>query len=367
MHKNQRILVISNIFPGKNNPFLGIFVKNSLDYLEKIHKIKFIYCLKREIHASSLLTLLSYLGLFLKVLNAFFKKFDLVFAHMVFPSGFFGLILKWIRKKPLVIYAHGGDLYGATKDLHHEWRFEKYGIGLRIRYYLSKKTLDNTDRLVVGSGFLKQSAQKYFNFPENKIRISSMGVDTDMFVPGNHANSSEKTFVFCGRISRFKGIYLAISAFTEILAKRQDWSLMIVGPCQEKDLEELIISNGLERKITICGPVPQPSLVKHYQDAYCSILPSYMESFPCSVLESMACGTPVIASNVGGLPELIEDGQDGLLFECGDAEKLAEKIMYMLDNPGLRSSMSEMARKKAEEYTAAKEYDKIAGILSELV
>ncbi len=108
-------------------------------------------------------------------------------------------------------------------------------------------------------------------------------------------------------------------------------------------LRKLVRANGLGDSVAFLGPLPQEELPQYYAAADVCVLPSRYESFGIVALESLACGTPVVASRVGGLPSIVNEGRTGFLVPAGDASVLADRILLLLRDARLRSRMRSRA------------------------
>lgn len=224
-------------------------------------------------------------------------------------------------------------------------------------YSLKKPKFD----LLVSSNraFLEKAKRLGVNVP---VEVVPSGVDVQRFgkasldvgknnaggadTGGNNAGIS-KMVLFVGRVINIKGLEYLVGAL-----EGTGYSLVIVGggplvPTIRKMAKEKGVS------LTLAGradPVP------YYNSADIIVLPSIMEGCPLTILEAMAAGKPIVASNVGGIPELVTDGECGLLVEPKDVAGLNAAISSLMESPGLRAKMGDAGRKKAQEY----DWDKIA-------
>jgi glycosyltransferase involved in cell wall biosynthesis len=125
--------------------------------------------------------------------------------------------------------------------------------------------------------------------------------------------------------------------------------LYVVGEGElEGPLKEYVRNHGMSN-VTFCGHLATVDLIPLIQRAAFTVVPSeWYENYPMTIVESFACGTPVIGSNIGGIPELIDDNETGLLSEPGDAQQLAEKIQCLLDHPEDAVAMGHAGRQKVQ-------------------
>jgi glycosyltransferase involved in cell wall biosynthesis len=151
--------------------------------------------------------------------------------------------------------------------------------------------------------------------------------------------------VHYGRLVREKGVMTLLEAMRMV----PDLHLYVAGTGDaEAEMKQYIQQHNLEN-VTMLGYLASEELIPLVQKAAFSIVPSeWYENYSMSVIESLACGTPVIGSRIGGIPEQIIDGTNGLLFEMGRSDSLAEKIRYMIQNPEELARMSRSTRQLVE-------------------
>jgi glycosyltransferase involved in cell wall biosynthesis len=202
-------------------------------------------------------------------------------------------------------------------------------------------------------------------------------VDTKQFYPVNCeeqnmlkiALSADKNIVinFTGRIVERKGIDVLINAFAQAGNLLQSSStLIIIGTGFDEDkLRNLASKLGITNNVRFLGHSRE--VVKYYQASDIFVLPSYAEGMPNSLLEAMACGLPVIASRIGGVVDVVEDGKSGILVEPGDVSGLASAMVRLLKDAELRQRLGAEARKRIVEGFSidriAEEYIKLYGEL----
>ena len=179
------------------------------------------------------------------------------------------------------------------------------------------------------------------------------------FAPSPHPGNAQpvtntKTLVFAGRLSREKGLDIALRAMEELVVRHRECRLVIAGDGpMKRDLEGLVDALGLERAVRFAGPLEPDELGRLYVEAGLVVLPTlWMENCPVSVLESFAHGRAVVATRIGGVPELIDDGMTGALFDRGDSAGLAACLDSLLADPGRIEAMGARAAAAwAESYT----------------
>jgi glycosyltransferase involved in cell wall biosynthesis len=169
--------------------------------------------------------------------------------------------------------------------------------------------------------------------------------------PNGHAPAAADgalRLLFVGRYGRSKGCLELVTALASLRRSGTDVTLRFVGSelrdGEERMLREQIAERGLEDAVEFAGVQASDELARSYSGAHALVLPSYGEGVPLVVLEAMAFGLPVIATSVGGIPDFVRDGEDGLLVPPRDAEALGEAIDALARDPELRTRLGESAR-----------------------
>ena len=224
----------------------------------------------------------------------------------------------------------------------------------------------------------------------DKIHVIPPGVDLQHFAPMPIFEarqqlgipSREKMLLYVGRIEPLKGVDILIRAIARLKADHPDAVeniyLAIIGgsPPGEEQLEEdkealrlqaLSKKLGLTGLITFLGAKSQYTLPLYYAAADALVMPSHYESFGMVALEAMACATPVITSEVGGLAYLVQDGVTGFLVPTHDPDELAGKIWLLLDNAPLREEMAKAAHQHARSYSWQRVCDELVKVYRQFV
>ncbi|KXB08311.1 hypothetical protein AKJ56_01580 [candidate division MSBL1 archaeon SCGC-AAA382N08] len=182
------------------------------------------------------------------------------------------------------------------------------------------------------------------NGGNSPINIVPIGVDIEKFTPSKEKETEEPLFLYVGRFKPEKGYKL----FIESAEKLEQEKFLMVGDDPEK-------LGKTPQNLEVRGKVPHGEMVNIYNEATCLVLPSYTEGLPRVCLEALACGTPVIGSKVGGVPELVLDGETGFTIEPGNLKQLVNKIETVRKNPELISKMGQQGRKHiVENYDESK-------------
>jgi len=206
--------------------------------------------------------------------------------------------------------------------------------------------------IVVNCEAMRRHLVEDYAVPERKIHLCYNGIDTSVFYPGGgRGTAARRDSETAGTVSVLrpeKGVRLLVEAFAQVHAARPDSRLLVVGsgPCSGEIIGEAESSGVREA----CTFEPATSEVaRRLRELDIFVLPSYSEALSNSLMEAMACGCACIASRVGGNPELIEDGVNGVLFEKGNARDLAEKLRLLFDRPDLRACYGTRAAARIRE------------------
>ena len=200
--------------------------------------------------------------------------------------------------------------------------------------------------------------------PDRPIVQFPAWTDMDIFLKaGKEEHSIEdrnRYILYAGVLTPLKGIHVLLDAFGGIAGKISDVHLWIIGKKQNRKYVEMLMSKleekELEKRVTFLDPLPQHRLAECMVQAEVFVLPSLSEGLGRVVFEAMACGTTVIGSRVGGIPELIEDGVTGFLFPPGDKSALEERLEWVLSHPEKNREMGKKARERAKGIFSTRAY-----------
>ena len=165
-------------------------------------------------------------------------------------------------------------------------------------------------------------------------------------------NKPQKTydtinFLYVGTLSKYKGVHVLINAFKKL--EFDNIKLHIIGKGKYKDELKKIASS--DQRIIFHGFVPDEELMRLYQKANITVVPSiWYDNSPVVIYESLMNGTPVLGSRIGGIPELVEDGYNGFLFEAGNADELKKVLENLIENPSKLKRLEEGAFESVKKY-----------------
>jgi len=305
-------------------------------------------------------------------------QYDLIHSHY-WMSGIAARDLKTAWGIPVVHMFH---TLGLMKQRIARAPHEAEG---EYRIQGEREVLKLADRIVAATPAEMAQLQWLYDLEEKKVSIIPPGVDTSHFypIPPDEAKefidapASDHMMLFVGRIEPLKGVDTLIKAISLI---RQKGALdhhcclcvSIIGgepdasPAVRTDemnrLQQLCDQQGLDDLVTFLGRRGQDTLPYYYSAADVVVMPSHYESFGMVALEAMACGTPVIATQVGGLAFLVRDGVTGFHIPVDDPAALSERLITILENRDLRARMSQQAVEIAQNYA----WEKIATSMTTL-
>jgi L-malate glycosyltransferase len=254
-------------------------------------------------------------------------------------SGIIALAVRIFQPRPVVI-----TLWGSDKHITQIPILSKTII----------RVLNTADAIVCENNNLKALLVSQ-GLDSKKINLIRNGVNLDIFQPGNSMEARKKLglkndqliLLSIGSLNKNKNHALLINAFSEIVASKSPLHLYIIGEGEEQNrLKKQIKELELEQKITLIELLDHKSISEWMKAADIFILPSRNEGTPNSLLEAMASGLPVIASQVGGVPELIQESIEGLLFESDSKDDLKEKLNKLIKDNQLQKLLGKNAQKK---------------------
>lgn len=257
------------------------------------------------------------------------QRFDLIHAHWLIPQGFIAaLSLLMTRKKiPLLCTSHGGDLFALK------------GKGLQR---LKRWVMDKSNALTVVSHAMKKTVVAMGIDPD-KVEVIPMGVDLKgLFTPDPGVQRKTDELLFVGRLVEVKGLQTLFDAMPKVLAKYPGIRLIVAGAGPlESELRASAKKLDIADRVDFRGMVMQSKLPELYRQATMAVFPfvvtksGIQEGFGLVVVEAMGCGCPVIAGDLPALHDTVIHEENGLLFESGNSQALADAIIRMLADPDL--------------------------------
>lgn len=272
--------------------------------------------------------------------------------------------------QPTLFHAHDWLSLDAARTLKYEYSLPMVatvhateegrngGIHTEMQRYIHEQEYWLTYeawRVIVCTNYMKGEVARQFNVPDNKIDIIYNGVIPEKFefpwseeervaFRANFAMPHEKIVLYVGRFVREKGIQLLLEAAPAILAMEPDTKFVVVGGGHREKFEKFVRWSGLEKKVLFTGFMSGRNLLQMYRIAHCAAFPSLYEPFGIVALEAMAAGAPVVASDAGGLKEVVVHDQTGTSHLAGDSGSVAWAVLNVLRNPSRAGELAHAAR-----------------------
>jgi len=329
--------------------------------------------------------LATYIPQFVDGIQAFAKekgiKYDIIHSHY-WMSGIAAASLSdlWPGTPTIHMFHTLGEM--KNRIAHSE--AEREG---EYRINGEKQVLRRANRIVVATLAELTQLRFLYKAESSKLVVIPPGVDLEHFypIPADEARMyigllpENRMILFVGRIERLKGVDTLINAMACLQLKEmgRPVHLAIIGgdPSLSREsmtvemarLKDLCASLGLDQSVVFLGKRDQNKLPYYYSAADVLVMPSHYESFGMVALEAMACGTPVIASEVGGLAYLVRDGETGFTIPAEEPDTLCEKLSWLLNDDDLHARMSGQAAQYAQAYAWEKIANQIVGEYKKLL
>lgn len=306
----------------------------------------------------------------------------ILFYHFLYQAKIMLIILKLIRlsRADIFIFAYGSDLtifpillgrllrkkviirtdgrQSITSQKHHDkpnkGRIVLYNIIEKVTYLFANKIVSESKCMVD-----LYNLKKY----QPKINIGSQYVAASFFTKTKKLNKRKYIVGYIGRLSTEKGVLEFAQSLPLILKGKESGKALIVGEGDVKGkVREILVNNNVEDEVELTGWIENKELPTYLNEIKVLVFPSCTEGLPNIVLEAMACGTPVLATPVGGIPDVIRDGETGFIMEDNTPECIAKNVIRALNHPDLEKITKNARALIEKEYTleaAAERYKKI--------
>ena len=342
---------------GEMGMKIDIFTREHLDVVNRVETIgpnvRVIH-LKAGEPDAHLGDLYALLPDFLEQLNDFREEegleYDVVHSHY-WLSAWVGRELSQAINVPHVVTFHTLSLIKMQSRAGEIEQTE--------RPVVEAEVMATAGRIIAFSPHERDALARLYGADARKVSLVPCGVDLEVFRPLDHKSvrsrlglNGEKILLYVGRVEPIKGLDLLVETAAQ-MDSTEGVRMMVVGADVNGDREmhrvkQLAKERDLEDKIDFVGQVDHDDLPLYYNAADVCVVPSYYESFGLVALESMACGTPVVATRVGGLSTIIQHGRTGYLKSWRCPEAFANSVEMIISSDGLQQSMGEAARKRAE-------------------
>lgn len=302
------------------------------------------------------------------------------------------------RRRYVVVHGHywlGGLVAQQLREVwgvpwvqsFHTLARAKARVGLPLdarRSAAEARLVAAADRLVSGSVAEARDLMRLYGASRNRICVAQPGVDLRVLHPRDTGAlrdelslGSHRVLLFAGRLEPLKGADTLLGAVAQLCEEERfdDVITLVIGEDsgdgsaaggERRRLEAVAGGHGLQARVRFLGAIEHEDLADYYALADICVVPSRTETFGLVALEAQALGTPVVASAVGGLTEIIADGETGILVADRRPQAFAEAIASLLDDAVLRERMGEAARSRAATFTWARAVDRMAAIYARL-
>lgn len=262
------------------------------------------------------------------------NKLDVIYAHWVVPSGFIALFAKKVTHRPLIVHVHGSDLRGTPGS----WSEHP------IVRSLIKRTLARVDGLVTDSKDLLRRAER-IGVKINQKLVAPTGVNLKSLEKDLTLIKGKKdipTLLFAGALRKVKGLNYLIDAIPFIKKEISRFKLIIAGDGPIRGiLENKVNILRVSKYVHFIGQIPHDQLLNVLKASDVFILPSLSEGTPTVLFEALACKTPLIATRIGGIPEIITHKDNGILIEPRNAKAIADAVIKLLKDNDTKQKLAE--------------------------
>ena len=302
-----------------------VVTRKQEERLESGFRIHFVGYIQRP---AILKTLSTSLGFLLKIRKI---RPDVIYAETLYSGGLGGVLARRLFGIP-VITRPVGEIYVA-KGL------ERAMIKLVIR---------NSTLVLAMTRHMEREVLKH-----GKARTAVLpdGVDYEYFRGYPEQEKIRNSVLFVGRLINLKGVYDLLKAFHLLKKSIPSAKLFIAGYGEEEQGMRKMAKEMSIQDVTFLGRQEKEEVARWMKKSEILVLPSYSEGFPLVIAEAMACGLPIVTTNVRGLPEIVKDGENGYLVEPGDCEALAKSMRLLLEDRKKRQEISKRNEREAERYS----------------
>ena len=365
----MKLLIITNLFPNKQEPNRAVFNKQQFEALSKLCELKvvaplpFFQCSKEQVpdvevidgievyHPRYLVIpkilrctygFFYYFGI-KEVLKRIRKKFDfdVVLATWGYPDAFGAALVSKFLQKPLVVKVHGSDVNISSQYF--------------LRRLMMKYAFNYANKVIAVSSTLKEKIIA-MGINGDKIEVIGNGIDTDKFKPMDKRECREalglpldkKIILFVGNLVHVKGVDILIKAAKNL---SDEFYVVLVGDGKMKQgLRSMVNAGNYQAGVSFAGRKSHDEIPRWMNAADVFCLPSLNEGCPNVILEALACRRPVVASRVGGIPDLIKSKEYGEMVSPCDSEELAQALLNVLEKKWdpvfLRDRVTDLSWKK---------------------
>lgn len=298
------------------------------------------------------------------------------------------IVFPWvlIRSRADIVHVCGVSYWPFWESAYYIWVSKLLGrhvtlhyLGALDLYYTSRGRIERPlvrmvlrwpQKVILLSDKVHNCASTFL--PMERLSVIPSNVDVARFSWNDDKRSRKDGFVrvlFIGGLDPFrKGIFDLLDAAAIVVKTNSNVRFVMSGGDSFQKVEKRWRELGLTDYIEFVGWIPEEQKASMYQSGDILVLPSYNEGLPYVVIEALASGLPIIASSVGGIPEVVIHGKNGYIIEPGDSQSLAEYILSLAGDPELRQTMSERSRRRAaEHYSTEVAFGRLESLFDEII
>lgn len=288
---------------------------------------------------------------------------EIVYIQDLYTSGLAGLLIKKILRKKIVVRFVGDPAWEKavsetyTSDDIITFQRKRYPLAIELRRFFRDRILRGADAIITVSQFLKELLNQW-GISSSKVEVIYNAVPAAEMPAISRAEIrkqlglSGRVIVSAARLVSWKGMAALISIAPELIKSFSDLKIFILGDGPEmSNLKKLVQELNLSEHVRLLGRVPHGEILKFLKAADVFVLNSNYEGFSHTLLEAMATGVPVVASNVGGNPETVRDGASGFLVSYNDKAGLTQAIGRLLSDADLRKRFAANANQVLEKFS----------------
>lgn len=365
----MRILIATGIFPpdiGGPATMIGE-LRSALNKLG--HEVKIVTYASNSICDQEVYRVNRQASIIFRYLKFFyfllkFKNWaEVIYVTDIYSVGYFAYILKKFFGKKYIVRFAGDSAWetavtkGWTKDYIIDFQTKKYSSKIEKIKTRRKKILVNADNVIVVSNFLAEVA-KLIGVKANKISVIYNSVEFETkFITDNdkilsqYKKNNEKIIVTACRLTPWKGVDGIIRILPDLIKKIGPTNFLVLGDGSEKNnLIKLAENIGVKENVFFLGAVSREKVDSIFKSSDVFILNSNYEGLSHTLLEAMQAELPIVATNIGGNPEVITDNQDGLLVEYNNDNQLLDACFKILSQPALANSFKQKAKEKLKKF-----------------
>ena len=268
--------------------------------------------------------------------------------HDVQSLGYGLLLVKQFRRA-LVTTVHHPLTIDFQHSLERDRNFrEKYYTVVFYPLGMQGRVIRRCDRVLTSSRETARQIEEAFRVSPGRIRNVANGLDTEFFRPGNGTPRESNRILFVGNTDDpKKGARYLLQAMT-FLPEKVNLTIVDEGAPFKTYAPDVVRKLGIRRRVTFTGKLSSEALRREYHSSQLTVVPSLYEGFGLPAAESMACGTPVVATSAGALPEVVGEEGAGILVPPRNAQALAMAIRQVLEDGGRRERMAKVGRERVE-------------------